>query len=44
MSLVYAHAAHAGLRLNYDVREMEIRTSTPPKPATNVIKSRWMER
>ena len=43
-ALVYAHAAHAALHLNYDARELELRAPTPPPPAPAVIRSRWMGR
>lgn len=43
--LVYAFAARAGLSLNFDQREADLREAPPAKAAApRVIRSRWMER
>jgi phage terminase large subunit GpA-like protein len=40
--LVYAHAARAGLTLNFEARAKELESPTPPAPAPSVIYSPWI--
>lgn len=43
--VTYAHAAFAALHLNFDLRQDELSSPTPPKPPLpTVIPSQWMNR
>jgi phage terminase large subunit GpA-like protein len=43
-ALIYATAARAGVPVNLDQREVDLRTATPTIPPPAVVRSRWMSR
>lgn len=41
--MVYAFAARAGLMLNFEAREADLKSEAPAKPPARVIRSSWLE-
>jgi phage terminase large subunit GpA-like protein len=41
--LVYAHAARAGLTIDWSEREARLRSAEPPRAPSRVVRSRWLD-